>query len=87
MKNIAGRPLSELFLIRLANGYEDWMKDANCIKSDVDMMSATEEEMKKICGECRVRENCLESTPDGEELRPGGVWGGIWTSRKTPQEP
>ena len=87
MKNTAGRPLSELFLLRLAAVDEDWMVDANCRKEDVDMMEVTQEDMNRVCGNCLVRERCLEAIPDGEELRPAGAWGQIWASRKTPQQP
>lgn len=77
-------PLARLTLERLARTPADWVVDAKCLDAGIDMMDATEQEMKKNCGSCIVREQCTEGAHEGDTVR-AGPRGGNWMSRRTEQ--
>ena len=76
--------MPRLTLERLAQPVEDWVADAKCLQAGVDMMDATEEEVKRICGPCIVREQCDEGAVRGAPVR-AGTRGGTWRSKRERQ--
>jgi WhiB family transcriptional regulator, redox-sensing transcriptional regulator len=56
-----------------------WMESARCLDADPDAFfpekGGSTREAKRICGQCEVRDECLEYALDNDERF--GIWGGM----------
>jgi WhiB family transcriptional regulator, redox-sensing transcriptional regulator len=56
-----------------------WMESARCLDADPEAFfpekGGSTREAKRICGQCEVREECLEYALENDERF--GIWGGM----------